>query len=83
MLGDATEGIELAHVSEGGRLMTREGRAEIVLSPYGVLRLDEHTEVELVSNDITDARVRLISGSIIFDLAKGLTCPQERVHSLS
>ena len=87
MLGDATEGIELAHVSEGGRLMTREGRAEIVLSPYGVLRLDEHTEVELVSNDITDARVRLISGSIIFDLAKGsgthsvtLLCENARIQ---
>ena len=87
MLGDATEGIELAHVSEGGRLMTREGRAEIVLSPYGVLRLDEHTEVELVSNDITDVRVRLISGSIIFDLAKDpgtrsvtLLCEKARIQ---
>ncbi len=57
------------------------------MSPNAVLRLDERSEIELVSDDITDVQVRLLSGSVIFDLAKGpeqhtvtLLCENARVR---
>ena len=66
----AAAGEDSVHLGEGERLTTGEGRAEITLGAHSVLRLDQHSQVELVSDDITDVQVRLLSGSVIFDVAK-------------
>ena len=57
-------------VIEGGRLSTKHGRAEVVLTPNCLLRLDKSTDIELVASDITDVQVRMLSGSVIIDLMK-------------
>ena len=66
------------HVGEGGRLSTEDGRAEMILTPGGMLRLDKFSELELLSNDITDVQVRILSGSVILDLWK-----QAKRHSIA
>ena len=58
------------HVSTGGRLLTKDGRAEMILSPNRLLRLDKFTEIELLSDDITDGQVGILSGSVICDLMR-------------
>ena len=57
-------------VREGGRLSTKNGRTEMLLGPDRLLRLDRFTEIELLESDIADVQVRIVSGSVIFDLAK-------------
>jgi hypothetical protein len=53
-------------VPEGGKLhATEKGRAEVLLSPGVLLWLGESSEIELVSSDLANARVRLLSGKVV------------------
>ncbi len=71
-LSDQTEsqkaGGGLIHIEEGQLLTTKGGRAELLLLPGVFLRAGEQSEVEMVSSQISDVRVRLSSGSIVINL---------------
>ena len=58
----------LIHIEEGQLLTTKRGRAELLLLPGVFLRAGEQSEVEMVSSQISDVRVRLFSGSIVINL---------------
>lgn len=53
-------------IPEGGKLEAdAEGRAEVLLSPGVLLWLGEGGAIELVSDDLADAKVRLLAGAIV------------------
>ncbi len=53
---------EFTHLDEGQTLSTERGRAEVLLNPGTFLRVDEDSSVRLVSNELTDAEVQIVSG---------------------
>ena len=57
----------------GQVLATKDGQAEVLLSPHSILRVGPDSRVRMLSNDSTDARVELIGGSALVDRRKGLT----------
>ena len=62
---------KIIHVEEGQRLVTKEGRAELLLLPGVFLRQAEHSEIVMVSGDSSDLRARLLTGSIVVDVSDG------------
>lgn len=54
-------------IKPGSELRTDQGRAEVLLTPGVLLRVDEHTAIRMVSNKLTDTRLELISGSAALD----------------
>ena len=54
-------------IGEGRELRTEHGRAEILLTPGVILRLDENSAIRLVSNKLSDTRVELVDGSAILE----------------
>jgi hypothetical protein len=48
-------------------LTTNRGRAEVLLNPGVFMRLGENSAFRLVSSEITDARVELVSGAAIVE----------------
>ena len=70
-LGDraiAPKAQDFEHVMEGRRLRTGRGRAEILLVPGSFVRVGPHSEIEMISAGLTDATLRLVSGSLTVDL---------------
>ena len=70
-------------------LSTIHGRAEVLLNPGVFMRLGENSSFRLVSSQITDARVELVSGAAIVeanevnrDTAVTLSCQQAEVSIL-
>ena len=59
------------HLEPGQRMRTLRGRGEIVLAPGAYARFGGNSEIELVSADFEDVRVRLVEGSLVADLADG------------
>ena len=59
---------EFLHVLDGQRLRTADGRAELLLTPGGFLRLGPHSEIEMVSAGFGRARLRVTKGSAIVEL---------------
>lgn len=60
------EAAKFPQIPEGGTLeATMEGRAEVLLAPGVLMWLGEGAKVELVSDSLTKARVRLLSGSVV------------------
>ncbi len=57
-----------SHLKPGETLQTLDGRAELILTPAGILRADEATRFQLLSDDIDWVEVRLLEGSLIIDL---------------
>ena len=57
-----------SHLDPGKSLQTLEGRAELILNPWSVLRADETTRVQLLSDEIDRVEVRLLSGSLLIKL---------------
>jgi hypothetical protein len=55
---------------EGSTLVTESGRAEVLLTPDTYLRIGEDGGVRLISGDIDDTRVELLSGSSILDSSR-------------
>jgi FecR protein len=56
-----------ARLREGSTLGTQSGRAEVLLTPDTYLRIGEDSSIRMVSGDIDDTQVELLSGSAILD----------------
>lgn len=54
-------------IQPGSELRTNLGRAEILLTPGVLLRVDENSAVRMISNKLTDTRMEFISGAAILD----------------
>jgi hypothetical protein len=54
-------------IGEGRELRTEHGRAEVLLTPGVILRLDENSAIRLLSNKLSDTRVELLAGSGILE----------------
>jgi hypothetical protein len=54
-------------LKEGSDLVTRSGRAEILLTPNAYLRLGAETGIRMVSDSLTDTRLELLGGSAVLD----------------
>jgi hypothetical protein len=55
---------------EGGELRTAAGRAEVLLTPGVVLRIDQNSSIRMVSNSLDDSRVELLTGSAMVESAE-------------
>ncbi len=53
-------------------LRTEEGRAEVLLNPGAFLRIGENSSVRMVSDKITNARLELLSGSVVVEIVEPL-----------
>ena len=56
-----------ANLKQGSELFTEDGRAEVLVTPSGYLRVGESSAVRMVSTDLSDPQVELLNGSVIFD----------------
>ncbi len=54
-------------MKDGSVLRTEKGRAEVLLTPGVVLRIDEESGIRMVSNELSDTRVEFLHGSAILD----------------
>lgn len=54
-------------VPPGAELRTGEGRAEVLLTPGVFLRLDAHSTIRMVANDLADTQVELVAGNVIVE----------------
>lgn len=59
---------EFPDVKNGQTLATQDGRSEILLTPGVFLRLSENSSFRMVSNQLADTRVQLISGSALVEV---------------
>jgi hypothetical protein len=51
----------------GGELRTEQGRAEVLLTPGVFLRLGQQSAIRMVTNDLANTQVELVTGSAIMD----------------
>lgn len=58
---------KFAFLDQGAELRTEQGRAEVLLTPGVILRLDQDSAVRMVSNSLDDTRVELLKGSAMLD----------------
>jgi hypothetical protein len=56
-----------ALLREGSSLLTQSGRAEVLLTPDTYLRIGADSSIRMISSDIDDTKVELLSGSSILD----------------
>ena len=54
-----------AYLAAGRQLRTERGRAEVLLTPDIILRVDENSAIRMLSDKISNTRVELLSGSAI------------------
>lgn len=54
-------------IKPGSELRTNLGRAEVLLTPGVMLRLDQNSAIRMVSNKLTATRLEFITGSAILD----------------
>jgi hypothetical protein len=54
-------------VPEGGELRTADGRAEVLLTPGVVLRMNDQSAIRMISSDLADTQVELLAGSVILE----------------
>jgi hypothetical protein len=52
---------------DNSELQTKDGRAEILLTPGAFLRVGENSAVRMLSTKLTDARVEFLSGSAVIE----------------
>jgi hypothetical protein len=62
---------KFVQMKSGSELMTRDGRAEVMLTPGVYLRLGEESSVRMLSNSLADTRMEFLSGAAIVDSANG------------
>ncbi len=58
---------KFASMPDGSELRTEQGRAEVLLTPGVVLRLDQNSALRMLSSTIEDTRVELLAGSAMID----------------
>jgi FecR protein len=54
-------------MNNGSELRTQDGRAEVLLTPGTFLRVGANSAIRMVSNQLDDTRVELLSGSAVLD----------------
>lgn len=54
-------------VKQGSELRSDQGRAEILLTPGVLLRVDENSSIRMLSTRLDDTRVDFIGGSVVVD----------------
>lgn len=54
-------------IGEGNELRTEQGRAEVLLTPGVFLRIGDNSAIRMVSENLADTRVELLSGSAIME----------------
>jgi len=59
-----------ARMHEGSMLVTESGRAEVLLTPDTYLRIGADSSIRMISSDIDDTQVELLSGSSTLDSAR-------------
>ena len=63
------------NLKNGSVLRTQAGRAEVLLTPGVVLRIDEDSSIRMVSNPLTDTQIEFVRGSAIVDSTEALGTP--------
>lgn len=61
---------KFASMADGSELRTAQGRAEVLLTPGVVLRLDQNSSLRMLSNAMADTRVELLAGSAMVDASQ-------------
>jgi len=64
-------------IGEGRVLRTELGRAEVLLTPGVVLRVDENSAIRMVSDSLSDTRIELLRGSAIVEVSHEATDPAD------
>jgi hypothetical protein len=64
-------------IGQGRVLRTELGRAEVLLTPGVVLRVDENSAIRMLSDSLTDTRVELLGGSAILEVSHEATNPPD------
>jgi hypothetical protein len=54
-------------MNNGSELRTQDGRAEVLLTPGTFLRLGANSAIRMLSNQLDDTRVELLSGAAVLD----------------
>jgi hypothetical protein len=54
-------------MNNGSELRTQDGRAELLLTPGTFLRVGANSAIRMLSNQLDDTRVELLSGSAVLD----------------
>jgi len=54
-------------MKNGSELRTQDGRAEVLLTPGAFLRVGANGAIRMISNDLDNTRVELLSGSAVLD----------------
>jgi|HubBroStandDraft_1064217.scaffolds.fasta_scaffold138832_1 hypothetical protein len=54
-------------IAEGAELRTADGRAEVLLGPGVILRVAEDSAVKMLSSNLSDARLEMVSGTAILE----------------
>jgi hypothetical protein len=58
---------KFGQMNNGSELRTQDGRVEVLLSPGTFLRMGANSAVRMISNQLDDTRVELLSGSAMLD----------------
>lgn len=58
---------QFPEIKAGQTLQTRDGRAEVLLTPGVFLRVSENSSFRLVSNQLSDTKVEALSGSLLLE----------------
>lgn len=67
-------------IKEGSELKTGQGRAEVLLTPGVLLRVDQNTAIRMLSNKLSDTKIEFISGAATLDSRNA--APGAPVHIL-
>jgi hypothetical protein len=59
---------EFLQVEKGQTLATEEGRVEVLLTPGAFLRLSENSSFRMISSDLSDTRLEVLSGSALVEV---------------
>jgi hypothetical protein len=54
-------------IKNGSELRTQDGRAEVLLTPGTFLRVGANSAIRMISNELDDTRIELLSGSAVLD----------------
>ncbi|MBV9768467.1 MAG: hypothetical protein JOZ32_02750 [Bryobacterales bacterium] len=54
-------------MKNGSELRTQDGRAEVLLTPATFLRVGPNSAIRMISNQLDDTRVELLSGAAVLD----------------
>jgi hypothetical protein len=58
---------KFGQMNNGSELRTQDGRAEVLLTPGTFLRVGANSAIRMVSNNLDDTRVELLSGAAVLD----------------